>query len=45
MEACKTQVPAFRDIGNEHQVACHLYDPAHQGGAGELTAKIPQAGA
>ncbi|MFN3431103.1 MAG: ABC transporter ATP-binding protein [Candidatus Sericytochromatia bacterium] len=45
MEACKTQVPAFRDIGNEHQVACHLYDPAHQGGAGELTSKIPQAGA
>jgi oligopeptide transport system ATP-binding protein len=45
MAACKTQVPAFRDIGGEHFVACHLYDPSVTDGASELTAKIPQAGA
>jgi oligopeptide transport system ATP-binding protein len=44
MEACKTKTPAFRDVGGEHQVACHLYDPSVTDGAGELTAKIPQAG-
>jgi oligopeptide/dipeptide ABC transporter ATP-binding protein len=26
---CSQHVPAFRDVGNEHHVACHIYDPAH----------------
>lgn len=26
MEACKTQAPKFKDYGNGHMVACHLYD-------------------
>jgi oligopeptide/dipeptide ABC transporter ATP-binding protein len=25
-EICKTQAPAVKDIGNGHQVACHLYN-------------------
>ncbi len=26
MEICKTQAPKFKDYGNGHMVACHLYD-------------------
>lgn len=26
MEICKTKKPEFKDYGNNHQVACHLYD-------------------
>ncbi|MDF2588066.1 MAG: transporter ATPase subunit [Anaerocolumna sp.] len=26
MEICKAQAPIFKDYGNNHQVACHLYD-------------------
>lgn len=26
MEVCKNQVPKFKDYGNEHKVACHLYN-------------------
>ena len=26
MEICKTVAPEYRDYGNEHFVACHLYD-------------------
>ena len=26
MECCKTEVPAMRQIGENHCVACHLYD-------------------
>jgi oligopeptide/dipeptide ABC transporter ATP-binding protein len=25
MEVCRTQRPAFRDLGTDHRVACHLY--------------------
>ena len=25
MEICKTQVPVYKDYGNNHKVACHLY--------------------
>lgn len=25
-ERCKTEVPALRDVGDQHQVACHLVD-------------------
>ena len=26
MEKCKTDIPEYRDVGNGHFVACHLYD-------------------
>lgn len=26
MEICKTQAPVMKDMGNGHQVCCHLYD-------------------
>ncbi|MDF2542617.1 MAG: oligopeptide/dipeptide transporter, ATPase subunit [Herbinix sp.] len=26
MEICKKEAPKFKDYGNEHMVACHLYD-------------------
>ncbi|MDF2537585.1 MAG: oligopeptide/dipeptide transporter, ATPase subunit [Herbinix sp.] len=26
MEICKTQAPVFKDYGNSHKVACHLFD-------------------
>jgi peptide/nickel transport system ATP-binding protein len=26
MEICKAQAPIFKDYGNSHQVACHLFD-------------------
>lgn len=26
MEICKTQIPQVKDMGNGHQVACHLYN-------------------
>ena len=28
MDRCKTEVPAFRDVGGGHHVACHLMDDA-----------------
>ena len=28
MDRCKTEVPAFRDVGDGHHVACHLMDDA-----------------
>lgn len=28
MDVCKTMVPAFREVEDGHQVACHLYDEA-----------------
>jgi oligopeptide/dipeptide ABC transporter ATP-binding protein len=43
MEVCKSKVPAFRDIGNEHFVACHLYEPGAHNGQGEVSATIPKA--
>ncbi|MEB3222110.1 MAG: dipeptide ABC transporter ATP-binding protein [Candidatus Sericytochromatia bacterium] len=42
MDACRTRVPAFQDLGNQHFVACHLYD-AQPGTATELTRTVPMA--
>ena len=44
MPHCKTQVPAFRDLGGEHMVACHLYDAgASVPGDTEAVRTVPRA--
>jgi oligopeptide transport system ATP-binding protein len=44
MDVCKTKVPTFRDIGQEHFVACHLYEPGiDTSGLPEVVRKIPKA--
>jgi oligopeptide transport system ATP-binding protein len=55
MDVCKQVRPPFRDVGNSHQVACHLYEPggpkamptaaaaAMPGDATEVVAKVPKS--
>jgi oligopeptide transport system ATP-binding protein len=46
MDVCKSQKPPFRDVGGEHQVACHLYEPGGpkaMGGATEVVSKVPKS--
>ena len=44
MDVCKSKTPPFRDIGQEHFVACHLYEPGiDTSGLPEVVRKIPKA--
>jgi peptide/nickel transport system ATP-binding protein len=43
-EACDTVEPALLDVGNEHFVKCHLYDPNYASGAPERARSLVARG-